>query len=116
MVVGSEAIWAASVLEANVMERIGLQEAIGELRRELSESIQAAVKETLRFEVGEITLEFQVEVQRTREGSGGLKFWVVELGGKGSHSTTRTHTITIPLKPMGRTGGPVLTGGDEVPR
>ena len=98
------------------MERIGLQEAIGTLRRELSESIRAAVGETLRFAVGEITLEFHVEVERTVEGSGGIKFWVVELGGKGAHSTTQTHTITIPLKPVGHSGGPVLTGSHEVPQ
>jgi hypothetical protein len=97
------------------MEPIGLKEAIRALRMELSESILAAGGEALRFEVGQISLEFQVEVERTVEGSGGLKFWVVELGGKGSRSLTNTHTITIPLKPVRQNGEPVLTGSDEIP-
>lgn len=42
------------------MERIGLKEAIGALREELSESILTATNETLQFQVGEIVLEFQV--------------------------------------------------------
>jgi len=96
------------------MEPIGLKEAIGALRMELSESILAAGEEALLFEVGQIALEFQVEIERTVEGSGGLKFWVVELGGKGSRSVTNTHTITIPLKPV-IDGGPVLTGGNKSP-
>lgn len=98
------------------MERIGLKEAIEMLRVELSESIAAATDEKLRFEVGQITLEFQVEVERSVEGSGGVKFWVVELGAKGSHGSTHTHKITIPLTPVGQTPGPVLTGSDKAPQ
>jgi hypothetical protein len=42
------------------MEPIGLKEAIEALRTELSQSILAAADEELRFEVGQINLEFQV--------------------------------------------------------
>ena len=97
------------------MEPIGLKEAIGALRKELSESIMAAADEKLRFEVGEIILEFEVEVERTDEISSGIKFWVVELGATDSLKSTHTHTITIPLKPMSQQGGPVLTGSDSIP-
>ena len=97
------------------MEPIGLKEAIGALRKELSESIIAAADEKLKFEVGEITLEFQVEVERTDELSGGIKFWVVEFGAKDSLSSTHTHTITIPLRPLTQQGEPVLTGSDSIP-
>jgi len=93
------------------MERIGLKDAIGALRAELSESIMAASGEELRFQVGEISLEFKVEVERTVEGSGGIKFWVVEAGGKGSLASSTTHTVSIPLKPVTGDGQPVLTGG-----
>ena len=97
------------------MERIGLKEAIAALRKELSESILASVNEKLRFEVGEITLEIQVEVERNIEASGGVSFWVVELGAQGSRTATSTHKITIPLKPIRKPGEPILTGGDEIP-
>ena len=46
------------------LNRIGLQEAITALRSELIESVVASQGEQLRFEVGEITMEFQIEVER----------------------------------------------------
>ena len=92
------------------MKRIGLKEAIGTLRAELSEAVLAAGDEKLRFEVGEITLEFQVEIERAGEASGKVNFWVVELGGSGSQTARRTHTVCIPLKPVSG-DGPVLTEG-----
>lgn len=97
------------------MQRIGLQEALAVLRQELSEAILAAAHEPLRFRIDEITLQFQVEVERTTEGGGGIKFWVVELGGKHAATSTTTHTVTIPLKPVRKDGSPVLTGGDAIP-
>jgi len=99
------------------MERIGLKDAIAALRTELGESILAASDEEFRFQVGEISLEFKVEVERTSEVSGGIKFWVVEAGGKGSLASTTTHTVIIPLKPVTVDGRPVLTGRrtDAVP-
>jgi hypothetical protein len=97
------------------MERIELRQALGALRAELSDSIMAAVDEKLHFEVGTIDLEFQVEVERTAEGSAGVKFWVLELGGKGSRTSTKTHAVTISLKPVSQDGGPVLTSGKVVP-
>lgn len=97
------------------MQRIGLKEVLAALRQELSESILAAANESLRFQVDEITLQFQVEVERTTGVGGGIKFWVVELGGKHAATSTVTHTVTIPLKPVRQDGGPVLTGGDVIP-
>ena len=48
------------------MEPIGLQDAIEALRKELSASIVAAADEELRFEVGQITIEMQVAVERKK--------------------------------------------------
>jgi hypothetical protein len=39
------------------LERIGLQESIAALRREIIESIATSQGEGLRFEVGEITMD-----------------------------------------------------------
>ncbi len=97
------------------MERVGLREAVGALRAELSESIVASAGEQLRFVVGELTLEFQVEVERTVGGGGGIRFWVVELGAKGSRTSTDVHKVMIPLRPVTEAGGPVLTGSGDVP-
>lgn len=104
--------------------RIGLQEAIAALRGELVDSIVAAQSERLRFEVGEITMEFHVEVERSSEikggAKGGIKFWVVDIGsaelGAGTGVKNKSiHKVTIPLKPVRYDGKPVLTGSDDVP-
>jgi len=97
------------------MERIGLEEAIAALRQELIASIIASQGEGLRFEVGEVTMEFHVEVERGADTKGGIKFWVVELGGSGEKKDKSTHKVIIPLKPLRRDGKPVLTGSSEVP-
>ena len=96
-------------------KRIGLQEAIAALRAELIESVVASHGERLRFEVGEITMEFQVEVERDIEANGGLKFYVVELGARGTEKAKDVHKVVIPLKPVRADGKPILTGSDEVP-
>jgi hypothetical protein len=87
---------------------IGLKDAIAALREELSASILAGANEQLQFEVGEITLEFQVQVERALDGSGKINVWVVEIGGGAARTDTQTHTVTIPLKPTSD-GRPVRT-------
>ncbi len=46
------------------MERISLKDSIAALRQEITEVILASQGEVLRFEVGEVTLEFQVEIEK----------------------------------------------------
>ena len=94
---------------------IGLQEAIAALRAELIESVVASQGEQLRFEVGEITMEFQIEVERIAEAKGGIRFWVVELGAGGTAKNKDGHKVVIPLKPVRADGKPILTGSHEVP-
>jgi hypothetical protein len=97
------------------LERIGLQDAIAALRKELIESVIASQGERLRFEVGEITMEFQIEVERSIEAKGGLKFYVVELGAGQTEKAKDVHKVVIPLKPVRADGKPVLTGLAKVP-
>ncbi len=73
------------------INKVGLRETLEALRVELSKSILAAEGEQIRFEVGEIELEVQFVVEQSKEGKGGLKFWVVEMGG----GTTNKDTITL---------------------
>ncbi len=98
------------------MPQIELKEAIATLRQELVESIVASRGEALRFEVGEISLEFQVEIERSAEGKGGIKFWVAEMGAGATLKDKHLHKVTIPLKPVRQDGKPILTGStDAVP-
>lgn len=97
------------------MDEIGLTEAIAELRREVARAVASGSSEDMRFEVGEITMTFEVAVERGVGGKGGIKFWVVEAGGEASKSTTKTHSLSIPLTPKRRDGSPILTGDDVIP-
>jgi Trypsin-co-occurring domain 2 len=94
------------------MEPIGLSDAIQAIRAELSESIRAGVGEDLRFRVGEVRLEFQVGVERTAGGQGGIKFWVISIGAEASRTTTGTHVVRVPLQPLDDRGEPILTGSE----
>ena len=101
-----------------MVERIGLKDAIVALREELIASVIASKGERIRFEVGEITMEFQIEVERSTDVKGGIKFWVAELGAGGTIKNKEVHKVVIPLKPVDTNLGndnprPVLTGDDE---
>ena len=97
------------------LKRIGLKEAIAALRAELIESVVASYGEPLRFAVGEITMEFQVEVERSADAQGTLKFWVVEFGVGGAVKAKDVHKVVIPLRPVDPNDKdkPILTGSDE---
>jgi hypothetical protein len=98
------------------MARLGLAETIAQLREELAEAIEAAGNEELRFEVGEITVELSVEIERRAGAGAKVRFWVVEIGADGAVASRSTHKVVLPLTPRHRDSrGPVLTGGDEVP-
>lgn len=63
-------------------------------------------------------MEFQIEVERSVDAKGGIKFWVVELGTGGTAKDKDVHKVVIPLKPVDiRRGsdepGPIFTGSDE---
>jgi hypothetical protein len=60
-------------------------------------------------------MEFQIEVERSAEAKGGIKFWVIEFGTGLAAKDKDVHKIVIPLKPIRYDGKPVLTGSDEVP-
>ncbi|MCA1697661.1 MAG: hypothetical protein LC790_01655 [Actinobacteria bacterium] len=79
---------------------IPLADAIRALRIELQEAVRAGENEDLRFALG--TIELELEVQAECEGSleTGIKFWLVSLGAKGARSSTSTHTLRLSLTPV----------------
>jgi hypothetical protein len=90
------------------MEQIGLRETIEALREELSEAMESGGDAEIQFPVGAVELEVNVGVTRTAEAKGGVRFWVVELGGGGSRATESLQKITVRLDPpVDRTGAPV---------
>ncbi len=96
-------------------QKIGLKETLEALRVELSESILVSEGKQIRFEVGEIELEFQVVVEKSQQGKGGIKFWVVDLEGGVTDKNAMVHKIKIPFKPVWKDERPVWTGGNDIP-
>jgi hypothetical protein len=80
------------------INKVGLRETLEALRVELSESILVSEDKQIRFEVGEIELEVQFVVEQSKEGKGGLKFWVVEMGGGVTNKDTITHRIKVTVQ------------------
>jgi hypothetical protein len=93
---------------------VELSRMIRELRREITQAVEAVDEERpdLRFEVGTIQLEASVQVTVEAQAGGKLRFWVLEAGSevKGNHATV--HKVTVPLTPRLYDD----TGADAKPR
>ena len=99
---------------------VPLASAIKALRRELVTALHEGKDQDVRFALGPIELEFQVEVSREGGGDAGIKFWVVSLGAKGTRRSGTTHTVKLSLSPVlasevGR-DVPLVVGSEHVRR
>jgi len=92
------------------MAKIALAEMIEELRNELQAAVEAGEGKKIRFALGEVTLEAQVEVAKEAEGKAGLKFWLAETEASGKASRAVTQKIVLKLEPQSSTGGKVQLG------
>jgi Trypsin-co-occurring domain 2 len=105
-------------LSSEAEVRIPLADAIGAIRQQLKQAMDEGREEELRFGLGAVELELQMQVSGERGVDGGVKVWVVSLGGRASHSTAETHTVRLTLHPQDREGKDVdihgTTGGKPV--
>ncbi len=66
----------------------------------------------MQFPVGQVTLEFQVTVTKSGEGSAGVKAWVIEAGSTASFARETVQTVTVVLEqPVDWTGRPIRVAG-----
>jgi hypothetical protein len=86
------------------MARIALAEMIEELRNELQTAVEAGEGKEIRFALGEVTLEAQVEVAKQVEGKTGVKFWLAEASAAGKASKAVTQKIVLKLRPVDADG------------
>lgn len=91
---------------------IELAALLASLRSEISRARLDSVGKDVRFRVDAIDLELQVAVEKSVEADGGVRFWVVSMGGKGTAKSTETHVIKLSLGAVTDTGETVLTGDD----
>jgi hypothetical protein len=93
---------------AVVVSEIGLSETIDALRAELAAAVERARDTDIQFPVAGVQLEFHVGVKMVGEGTAGVKFWVLELGGGGSYARESIQKVTVTLgAPLDRSGSPV---------
>jgi hypothetical protein len=92
---------------------LDLADAIEVLRGQLSEAQVRGQNSPLRFVVGEITAEFEIELVRTKNGGGALRFGVVEADARRERSARSTQRVTLRLNPERRGGGDVTIGDHE---
>jgi Trypsin-co-occurring domain 2 len=86
-----------------------IRDQVAEAERRIADGHDAGV----RFTLGEISLEFGLELTRTRGVDGGLRFSVLSLGGKHESSQGATHTLRVQLTPHRNDGGSVDVSDQE---
>ncbi|MBA2956452.1 hypothetical protein HZF07_22230 [Nocardioides sp. CGMCC 1.13656] len=77
-----------------------LADAIDDLRRELADAMGRGDGERLRFQLGTVSMEFEVGIAATVGGEAGVRFWVVSAGATGERASTTTHRISLQLTPL----------------
>ncbi|MFE0462487.1 trypco2 family protein [Kitasatospora sp. NPDC058965] len=94
---------------------IELAEVIAQLRRQLEAAMAQAdaADSELQLELGPVTLEAAVVVERSGSAGGKLKFWLAELGMDGKIDHSATQRITLTLQPKLKSGGSPWVSGDE---
>ncbi|KUM81108.1 hypothetical protein J7F01_17745 [Streptomyces sp. ISL-22] len=87
--------------------RIELADAVQAVRDQLITAAARSAGQDVTFEVGDIELEFSVELRKEVAGGVKVKAWVVEAGADGGGGTTRTHRVAVTLRAVdSQTGRP----------
>lgn len=95
------------------LDGIELADAVQAVRDELLAAAARGTGRDLRFEVGDINLEFTVELRRDARVKSGVRAWVISADADVGRSTARTHRVSFTLRPKdARTNGGWQVGND----
>ncbi|MGW4163821.1 trypco2 family protein [Streptomyces sp. NPDC004788] len=96
------------------MTEIELADAIASVRDQLVDAANRATGHPVAFEVGDIQMEFTIELRKELKGGTKVKAWVVEAGADASRTRGETHRVAFTLKPRNAaTGGAWLVGNED---
>ncbi|MEU6927567.1 trypco2 family protein [Streptomyces sp. NPDC046374] len=96
------------------ISKIELADAIASVRDQLVDAAARATGQPVGFEVGDIQMEFTIELRKELKGGTKVKAWVVEAGADASRTRGETHRVAFTLKPRNAaTGGAWLVGNGE---
>jgi hypothetical protein len=111
---------------------VPLAAAIGALRDELTRAWWDGRNQPVRFKPLTVELSLQVGVTSAGQGSAGVNWWLIELGGELSRQSAVTQTVKVSLEPRmfddktgeplketyidaeDEPGGSIIAGSDEV--
>jgi NTP-dependent ternary system trypsin peptidase co-occuring protein len=96
-------------------DSVELAAAVRAVRDELVRAAEAAEDESVRFDVGEIQMEFEVELRHDAGAKGGFKAWVVSAGTDARVARGRTHRVAFTLTPKYATTGLGVEIGNNSP-
>ncbi len=77
------------------------------------EAASRATGRPLAFAVGDIQMEFTLELRKEAKAGGKVKAWVVEAGTDASLATGRTHKVAFTLSPRNAVTGEAWAIGTE---
>jgi Trypsin-co-occurring domain 2 len=97
-----------------------LASALEALREELESAWDAGQGRRVRFRASEATLTGETVARRDRDGSGEIRWWLVEAGAAVKSGQQRTQTLTLTLTPLmydeaGRSGPLDVDAAQRVP-
>jgi hypothetical protein len=92
---------------------IELADAVESVRNQLMRAAARSAGKEIAFTVGDIQMEFTVELRKEVKGGAKVKAWVVEAGTDAGLSTGRTHKVALTLKPKVRATGSDLSVGND---
>ncbi len=81
------------------MQRIGLSDAIADLRAELTRAFEQGADEPLKFDVGAVDLELEIELMVGGSVKAETKWWVVSAGAEAKGERSSSHRIKLTMTP-----------------
>jgi hypothetical protein len=91
---------------------VELSVAVQAIRDELLQAAADGVDKEVRFEVGPIQMEFEVEIRREIGARGGVKAWLLSASADTKRTSTRSHRISFTLTPKNAKSGGNLEVGN----
>ena len=88
-------------------DELKLTAAVATVRDELLEAARSAADQEIRFEVGDVTMEFSVEMRKDAKAKFGFTAWVVTAGAGGGVARSDVHKVTLSFRPHLANGEPV---------
>ncbi|MFJ1789177.1 trypco2 family protein [Streptomyces anulatus] len=97
----------------HALDGIELADAVASIRNQLIDAATRATDHPVSFAVGDIQMEFTLELRREAKAGGKVKAWVVEAGADAARTTGRTHKVAFTLTPRNTATGEAWEIGTE---